>query len=166
MLVIRMQRTGRKRQPSFRLIVQDKTRSPRSKAVEIVGFYNPRTKEKGFNQERIAYWLGHGAQPTDTVNNLFVDAGLITTAKRRVVHLSETRRAAIAEKAEKAEKAAVVAAVPVVVPPAPEPVVEPVAEPAPAEPAPVAVPEPTRESASAESAPVEVAPTEPTPTEG
>lgn len=102
MLVIRMQRTGRKRQPSFRLVVQDKTRSPHSKVVEIVGFYNPRSKEKGFNEERIAYWLGQGAQPTDTVSNLLVGARLIQAEKRRVVHLSEARRAAIAEKAEKA----------------------------------------------------------------
>lgn len=110
MLVIRMQRTGRKRQPSFRLVVQDKTRNPHSKVVEIVGFYNPRTKEKGFNEERIAYWLGQGVQPTDTVNNLFVGAGLIHAEKRRVVHLSDTRRAAIAEKAEKAAVAVAPAA--------------------------------------------------------
>lgn len=125
MLVIRMQRTGRKRQPSFRLVVQDKTRNPHSKVVEIVGFYNPRTKEKGFNEERIAYWLGQGVQPTDTVNNLLVGAGLIHAEKRRVVHLSETRRAAIAEKTEKVAVAAAT--------PASEPVVEPVAESAPAE---------------------------------
>lgn len=107
MLVIRMQRTGRKRQPSFRLIVQEKTRNPQSKSVEIVGFYNPRTKEKGFNQERINYWLGQGVQPTDSVHNLFVNAGVIHAEKRHVVHLTETRRAAIAEKQEKAEPAPV-----------------------------------------------------------
>lgn len=103
MLVIRMQRTGRKRQPSFRLIVQEKTRSPQSKSVEIIGFYNPRTKEKGLNQERLNYWLGQGVQPTDSVHNLLVNAGVIHAEKRRVVHLTEARRAAIAETQKKAE---------------------------------------------------------------
>ena len=105
MLVIRMQRMGRKRQPSFRLIIQDKTRSPQSKHIEIVGFYNPRTKEKGLKEDRINYWLGQGALPTDTVNNLLVDAGLIQGEKRRTVTLSGARKAQIAEAAKKAEEA-------------------------------------------------------------
>ena len=130
MLVIRMQRTGRKRQPSFRLIIQEKARSPHSKVVEIVGFYNPRSKEKGFNEERIAYWLGQGVQPTDSVHNLLVNAGLIHAEKRRVVHLTDTRRAAIEEKKEKATVAAaapapVAEAAPVEEAAAPEAAVEP-----------------------------------------
>ena len=122
MLVIRMQRTGRKRQPSFRLIVQDKTRNPQSKAVEIIGFYNPRTKEKGVNEERINYWVSQGAQPTDSVHNLLVNAGVIHAEKRHVMHLTDARRAAIAEKQEKQQKEAA----------APAATTEPVAE-APAE---------------------------------
>lgn len=112
MLVIRMQRTGRKRQPSFRLIVQEKTRNPQSKSVEIIGFYNPRTKEKGFNQDRINYWLGQGVQPTDSVHNLLVNAGVIHAEKRRVVHLTEGRRAAIAEEQKKVEEKKAEAAAP------------------------------------------------------
>lgn len=99
-----MQRMGRKRQPSFRLIIQDKTRSPQSKHVEIVGFYNPRTKEKGFKEDRITYWLSKGAEPTDTVNNLLVSAGLIQGEKRRTVTLSGARQAKIAEAAKKVEE--------------------------------------------------------------
>lgn len=118
MLVIRMQRTGRKRQPSFRLIVQEKTRNPQSKSVEIIGFYNPRTKEKGFNQERLSYWLGQGVQPTDSVHNLLVNAGVIHAEKRRVVHLTEGRRATIEDALKKAEASAA----------APAPAVAPVAE--------------------------------------
>ena len=104
MLVIRMQRMGRKRQPSFRLIIQDKTRSPQSKHVEIVGFYNPRTKEKGFKEDRITYWLSKGALPTDTVNNLLINSGLIQGEKRRTVTLSGARQAKIAEATKKTEE--------------------------------------------------------------
>ena len=115
MLVIRMQRVGRAKQPYFRLIIQEKTKSPRSTAVEIVGFYNPRTKEKNFKEDRITYWMGQGAQATDAVNNLLVGAGVIKAEKRRVVSITGARKGRMAEavkadaetKAKAEEKAAV-----------------------------------------------------------
>jgi len=108
MLVIRFQRTGRKKQPSFRLVVQEKTQSPQSKTVEIVGFYNPRTKEKGFKEDRIKYWIGNGAQATDSVNNLLVNNGIIEGAKRKAVTITKKRAEKLADKkkAEEEKKAA------------------------------------------------------------
>ena len=106
MLVIRLQRTGRKKQPSFRLVVQEKTWAPSSKSVEILGFYNPRTKEKGFKTERIEHWIKNGAQPTDSVFNLLVAEGVLKGDKRKAVAITKKRGSKIADKQkEAAEKA-------------------------------------------------------------
>ena len=69
---IRLMRIGKKRQPSYRVVVKE-ARSPRSgKYIEQVGFYNPLTEpaDVRFDEERIKYWLGVGAQPTETVKRL------------------------------------------------------------------------------------------------
>lgn len=81
MLVIRLQRVGKKNQASFRVVLQEKTWSPKGKAKELLGFYNPVTKEKAFQKERIQYWISKGAQPSPTVHNKFVDEGIVTGAK-------------------------------------------------------------------------------------
>lgn len=81
MLVIRLQRVGKKNQASFRVVLQEKTWSPKGKAKELLGFYNPVTKEKAFQKERIQYWMSKGAQPSPTVHNKFVDEGIVTGAK-------------------------------------------------------------------------------------
>ncbi|WP_129627738.1 30S ribosomal protein S16 [Candidatus Oscillochloris fontis] len=72
MVKIRLRRTGKTKQPSYRLVVAD-SRSPRDgKFIEIIGHYNPiRTpKVLEINADRARYWLGVGAQPSDTVVNL------------------------------------------------------------------------------------------------
>ncbi|MDP2650276.1 MAG: 30S ribosomal protein S16, partial [bacterium] len=55
------------------------------KHVDRVGFYNPKTKEKSFNIERIKHWLGVGAQPSETVHNMLVTEGVIDGAKKNVL---------------------------------------------------------------------------------
>ena len=59
MLVIRLSRVGKKKQPEYRLIVSEKTKDPWGKVKEILGFIRPRTKPKTINikKDRIAYWL-------------------------------------------------------------------------------------------------------------
>ena len=71
LLTIRLSRKGAKKQPHYRVVVIEKTRPRDGRFVEIVGHYNPRTKpaEIQLNQERIAYWLQKGAQPSDTVRS-------------------------------------------------------------------------------------------------
>jgi small subunit ribosomal protein S16 len=83
MIVIRLTRIGKKKQPSYRLIVQDKRRDPWGKALDIVGFYNPRTKPKTLklDEARIKAWLAKGAQASATVNNLLVDAKVVKGEK-------------------------------------------------------------------------------------
>ena len=73
MLVIRFFRTGKKNQPSFKIVVTDKRKPPRAgRYIEEVGFWNPLTKEKVLKSERIKYWLSVGAKPSPTVHNLLV----------------------------------------------------------------------------------------------
>ena len=68
MLVIRLQRTGRKGHAQFRVVVQDSRRTPTSgKIVAQVGTYDPHTKTLNLDKERAQHYLDHGAQPSDRV---------------------------------------------------------------------------------------------------
>jgi len=68
MLVIRLQRTGRKGHAQFRVVVQDSRRTPTSgKIVAQVGTYNPHTKEIVLDKERTQTYLNNGAQPSERV---------------------------------------------------------------------------------------------------
>lgn len=98
MVTFKLRRVGRKKQPSYRLIVTEKRRDPWGAALEIVGTYNPRTQPSTvvLNEERIKYWLSKGAQPTNTVHNLFVDAKLLMTAKRKTLPPGKKKAAEIA----------------------------------------------------------------------
>ena len=76
---IRLRRVGRKKSPTYRIVVAD-SRSPRDgKFIEIVGQYAPRTGEQALNlqSERVNYWLDNGAQPTDTVRSLLRKSGIL-----------------------------------------------------------------------------------------
>ncbi|HUC95361.1 MAG TPA: 30S ribosomal protein S16 [Candidatus Saccharimonadia bacterium] len=70
-----MQRTGRKGTAHFRMIVQDSRRTPTSgNIVELLGNYNPHTKEAIFNKERVEFYLNNGAQPTPRVVRILTQA--------------------------------------------------------------------------------------------
>ena len=58
--------------------------------MEVVGFFNPLTKEKKLKADRIKYWLSVGAQPSDTVHNLLVGEKIIK-GKKIVISLKEVR---------------------------------------------------------------------------
>jgi len=76
---IRLRRTGRKKQPSYRIVIAD-SRSPRDgKFIEVIGQYAPRQGEQALNlkNDRVNYWLDSGAQPTDTVRSLLRKAGIL-----------------------------------------------------------------------------------------
>jgi small subunit ribosomal protein S16 len=72
MLMIRLARFGAKKKPTYRLVVIEKERARNSRAVEVLGHYNPVSKPKQVHikHERVEYWLKNGAQPSDTVNRL------------------------------------------------------------------------------------------------
>lgn len=71
MLTIRLARIGKKKRPYYRVVVTEKTRPRNGRFVEIVGTYDPLKKpaEVMLDAERIKYWLGCGAQPSDTVRS-------------------------------------------------------------------------------------------------
>lgn len=72
MLAIRMQRTGRKGYPTYRVIVQEAHRQPTSgRVVANIGSYNPHTKEVNLNKERAEFYLKNGAQPSERVVKVF-----------------------------------------------------------------------------------------------
>jgi small subunit ribosomal protein S16 len=70
-LTIRLARIGKKKKPFYRVVVIERTRSRDGRTVDAVGTYDPLKKpaEIKLNAERIKYWLGHGAQPSDTVRS-------------------------------------------------------------------------------------------------
>lgn len=77
MLVIRLQRTGRKGHAQFRVVVQDSRRTPTSgKIVAQVGTYDPHTKAINLNKERAEHYLTHGAQPSPRVALLLKAEGV------------------------------------------------------------------------------------------
>lgn len=77
MLVIRMQRTGRKGHAQFRVVVQDSRRTPTSgKIVANLGSFNPHTKETSLDKEKASFYLEHGAQPSDRVIRLLKSEGV------------------------------------------------------------------------------------------
>jgi small subunit ribosomal protein S16 len=85
MLKIRLQRTGRKHEPTFRVVVTESVRGPKSgRSIENVGFYDAKNGTKKIKGDRVLYWMGRGAQVSDTVHNFLVSTKVITGKKRAV----------------------------------------------------------------------------------
>ena len=92
---IRLRRTGRKKQPMYRIVVAD-SRSPRDgKFIEVIGQYAPRQGEQALNlkNDRVNYWLDNGAQPSDTVRSLLRKAGVLKTRHEQRIGRERTATA-------------------------------------------------------------------------
>ena len=86
MLKIRLQRTGRKNDPHFRLIVTESTLKPKtSQFAEIVGTFNVKAGIFEAKADRVNHWISVGAQTTPTVHNLLVSKGVIKGKKLNVL---------------------------------------------------------------------------------
>jgi small subunit ribosomal protein S16 len=111
MLSIRLKRVGRTNDPSFRIIVQDHRRSPKKTrgVAEYVGSYDARKGTPQINGERVKYWMSQGAQPTDTVHNLLVDAKVITGKKVNALNKKTPVKKDVPAEAPKAQAPATVA---------------------------------------------------------
>lgn len=100
MLAIRMQRTGRKGHAMFRMIVQDSRRTPTSgKLVATLGSYDPHAKTIIVDKEKAAFYLEHGAQPSQRTARLLQSEGVklptwvsLSTNKKRTVRNADKRR--------------------------------------------------------------------------
>lgn len=77
MLAIKLQRIGKKHQPSYRFVVAEKRSKMIAPPVEDIGSYNPFTKTATVNKERALHWIKMGAQPTVSVHNLLVAQGVV-----------------------------------------------------------------------------------------
>jgi len=105
MLVIRFFRVGKTNQPSFKIVVADKRNPTRAgRFTEEVGFWNPTTKEKILNQDRIKYWISVGAKPSPTVFNLLVSEKIIEGKK--IAKQKKSKKKAEAKPVETAPVAA------------------------------------------------------------
>jgi len=108
MLMIRLQRIGKKKSPSYRLVVSEKTRDTQAGSLEILGTYNPVLipKVTELKADRIKHWISQGAQLSETVNNLLIKEGVIEGKKMKSVNITNRRQGKInAKKAEVEEKA-------------------------------------------------------------
>src|SRR5476651_105916 len=100
MLAIRMQRTGRKGHAMFRVIVQDSHRTPTSgKLVANIGSFDPHAKAVILDKEKAAFYLEHGAQPSERIARLLKSEGVklpdwvkLSADKKRSVRKPEKRR--------------------------------------------------------------------------
>ncbi len=81
MLAIRLNRTGKRNRAYFRVVVQEHTKAPGKRHVEIVGSYDPHKKTTLLKKERILYWIGQGAQVSDAVHNMLVRESVIDGKK-------------------------------------------------------------------------------------
>ena len=80
---IRLQRYGSKKRPFYRLVAADSRQKRDGRYLEIIGTYNPTTEPATvkIDEEKANKWLSVGAQPTDTVKNLFTKAGMTSNKK-------------------------------------------------------------------------------------
>lgn len=165
MLKIRLSRTGKNRQPSFRVIVQEHTSAVKGKFIEVLGYYRPAANPKEFkvDLDKIKYWISVGAQPSDSLAVLLKKEGLEgldkyiapRNKKRKKTKEDQVAPAApVAAEAPKAEAPKVEEAAPVEAPVEAPPAEEPKAK------EPAAVEEPPK----TEEAPTTEPPTEETPT--
>lgn len=105
MLAIKLQRVGKKHQPSYRFVVALKKSKMAAPPVEDLGSYNPFTKKAAMKKDRILHWIKMGAQPTVTVHNLLVKEKVVSTPAKAVKMKKKTEAAAPAAPAAAVEAA-------------------------------------------------------------
>jgi small subunit ribosomal protein S16 len=78
MLKLRLKRTGRKRSPSYRLVIMENSSRRDGRPIEELGYYDPLTKNYKFEVDKIKKWLSYGVKPTETVSSLLKKAKIIS----------------------------------------------------------------------------------------
>lgn len=106
MLTIRLSRIGKRKKPMYRLIISEKARDTYGKALEILGSYNPFSKELVAKKERIEYWISKGSGMSASVNNLLVQNSIIKGEKVKASKPGKKSAEQIAAEAKAAEEAA------------------------------------------------------------
>jgi small subunit ribosomal protein S16 len=104
MVRIRLRRVGLKGQPSYRIVAADKESPRDGRFLEILGFYNPRTDPATLQlkEDRVYDWMSKGAQPSDSVAQIFQGAGVLERYNR--FKAGEALETLLAESAEMQSK--------------------------------------------------------------
>ena len=108
MVRIRLRRVGRKKAPVYRIVVADSTSPRDGKFIEVIGQYAPRQADNSLNvdEDRANYWLGVGAQPSDTVRSLLRKAGVLKRRhESRLASKLQGKAVPLAERAEGGDEA-------------------------------------------------------------
>jgi small subunit ribosomal protein S16 len=107
---IRLQRLGRRNRPFYRISVMDERVKRDGRLIEELGWYDPVSKDEGkqlnLNEERAKYWISKGAQPSETLMDIFAKRNLVNAEawnKRRAWRIKAKQSAAAAAPAAKAE---------------------------------------------------------------
>ncbi|HKM19886.1 MAG TPA: 30S ribosomal protein S16 [Candidatus Dojkabacteria bacterium] len=93
MLKIRLKRVGRSKDPYYRIVVMESSQPRGGRTKDEIGIYNPRINQFDIDKEKAEMWLKNGAQPTDTVAQYFVKAGLLKELKRGSTKPSTKKKA-------------------------------------------------------------------------
>ena len=94
MLKIRLKRVGRKHDPSYRIVVTEDFRGPKSgKYIENIGSYDPRKDIKKIDADRVKHWISKGVQISDTVHNILVSEKIIEGKKKDVSSKKKGKKA-------------------------------------------------------------------------
>lgn len=103
MVVIRLQRTGRRNTPSYRIVVTDSRTSVRGGSIEVIGFYDPIGKTCKIQSDKVESWKLKGAQMSDAVARLIALDGKIEKKKTTKPNRKSVLREKMAEEAKAAE---------------------------------------------------------------
>jgi small subunit ribosomal protein S16 len=108
MLMIRLQRVGRVHEPTFRVVLVDSKRGPKSgQALEVLGNHDTRKAKNNSNVDgdRIKYWISKGAQLSDTMRNLLISKKIITGKKVNALPKKRPIKKELTEEEKKAAEA-------------------------------------------------------------
>lgn len=97
MLTIRFSRVGKKGYPTYRLVISEKARDPYGKALEILGSYNPHTKDLQAKADRIKHWISKGAGMSQSVTNLLITKKIIEGTKAKAEKKATKKKGAEAK---------------------------------------------------------------------
>ena len=112
MLAIKLSQSGKTNKKMFRLIISEKSRDPYGRALEILGSYNPHSKELIVKADRVKHWISKGAQMTATVNNLLVGKNIIEGKKDLAPKKTKTSEKRLGQIKSKSDKKAAKEATP------------------------------------------------------
>jgi len=103
MLTIKLAKVGKTNKKMFRIIISEKSKDPYGRALEILGSYNPYSKELVIKADRVKHWISKGSSMTPSVNNLLIEKKIIEGKKEKGSKVGTPNKRKV-EKVEKEKK--------------------------------------------------------------